>query len=156
MEKGLKTLQTTARTAHRKAAAGAIGLYDEQGIPDHHSDSGIGLGSGSDAEMEVDDGAGPSTKASSWHAHAETQQTHHHHQDHVRSRSLPQLLPLYQPPPPPVAAYRRAFDGPMTTSPATMTFTRPTVSQRYSPEAPNGRGGLSIQSMLSPAEPQCA
>lgn len=106
---------------------------------------------GSDAEMEVDE-AEPSRKPSSWHAHTAVQAAH---QEHVRSRSLPQLLPLYQPPPP-LAIQRRTFDGPMTTSPATMSFGRTTTFQRYSPEAQNGRGGLSLQSMLSPADPQCA
>lgn len=154
MEKGLKTLQTTARTAQRKAAASSGDSYSDQGTADHHSDSGIGLGS--DTEMEVgDDAPGPShTKnASSWHAHTGLQQQAY--QDHVRSRSLPQpILPLYQPPPPVTLSQRRNFDAPMTTSPASMSFGRPPTFGRYSPDSQNGRGGISIQSVLAPAEPQ--
>ena len=149
MEKGLKNLQATARTAQRREPGGTRDSFEDQGITDHHSDSGIGMGS--DAEMEVDEPA-PSSKPSSWHAHTCVQSTH---QEHVRSRSLPQPLPLYQPPPPISTTQRRAFDATMTTSPATMSYGRPVTYQRYSPEAQNGRGGLSIQSMLSPAEPQC-
>ena len=148
MEKGLKNLLSTARTAQRRGTTGTRDSFDDQGIPDHHSDSGIGMGS--DAEMEVDE-AEPAQKPSSWHAHTGAVSSH---QEHVRSRSLPQPLPLYKPPPP-VIAQRRTFDAPMTTSPATMSFGRTTTFHRYSPEAQNGRGGLSIQSMLSPAEPQC-
>ncbi|KAF2172920.1 hypothetical protein M409DRAFT_49430 [Zasmidium cellare ATCC 36951] len=142
MEKGLKTLQTAARTAHRKAAADSQS-FEDRGISDHNSDSGIGLGS--DTEMEVGDEAGPSTKASSWHAHPTVQQPHH---DHVRSRSLPQPLPLYQPPPPVIQ--RRTFEGSaMTTSPQDVSFQGSSASQRCSPESQNGRGGISIQSIVS-------
>ncbi|KAI6882622.1 hypothetical protein KC318_g15320, partial [Hortaea werneckii] len=65
MEKGLRTLQATARTAHRRASATNIqapkqdetglqqqaGPVSDRGISDHNSDSGIGLDA-SDAEME--------------------------------------------------------------------------------------------------------
>ncbi|KAI6913317.1 hypothetical protein KC318_g4501, partial [Hortaea werneckii] len=65
MEKGLRTLQATARTAHRRASATSIqapkqdkpdlqqqaGPVSDRGISDHNSDSGIGLDA-SDAEME--------------------------------------------------------------------------------------------------------
>lgn len=160
MEKGLKTILSTARTAHKRnnsASQSDLGGDDQEGITDHHSDSGIGLGS--DAEMELDEPR-PSSRphAATWTAaHAETRQRLH--SDHIRSRSLPHPLPaplpLYQPPPPIVTAQRRPvdFDAPMTTSPATMSFVRHTATQRYSPEN-NGRGGISIQSVLSPA-PQC-
>lgn len=153
MEKGLKTLQATARTAQRRATAGSGDSYDEQGITDHYSDSGVGLGS--DAEMEVDDEAGPSNTSSSWHAApAKPQQMHPDH--HLRSLSAPQPLPLelplYRPPPPPLnTSQRRTFDAPMTTSPATMSYGQPTPFQRYSPEAQPSRVGISIQSVLSPA-----
>lgn len=160
MEKGLKTLHQKDRDAQRKGGARLTGSFDDQAvIPDHEGDpglidSGIHLGSGSEGEMEVDDDpARPSSKSSSWHAHTGSNPTH---QDHVRSRSLPQPLPLYQPPPAPVAAPRRAFDAPMTTSPATLSFTRSTAYHRYSPEARNGRRGLSVQSILSPIEPGLA
>lgn len=154
MEKGLKTLLSTARTAHKRNSASQNGSYDDQGT-DHLSDSGIGF---SDAEMEVDDVA-PSGKHATWPIHAETAQ--HWHHEHVRSRSLPQALPslrplpLYQPPPPlpMLNTQRRAYDleAPMTTSPATMSFIRHTASHRHSPDSQNGRGGMSIQSVLSPA-----
>jgi hypothetical protein len=154
MEKGLKTLLATARTAHKRNNSGSHnGSTDEQGT-DHHSDSGIGLGS--DAEMEVDE-AGPTGKYPTWPSHAESAQQPH--QDHIRSRSLPQPLPplpLYRPPPPPLNTQPRVYDleAPMTTSPATMSYVRHSASQRNSPESQNGRGGISIQSVLSPA-PQC-
>ena len=161
MEKGLKTLSATARTARRKSTASQCGMHsgmqsatqsvfdDHQGIPDHHSDSGIGLGS--DAEMDIDDepGTEPTAQASSWHEHTGSHRLQHHQDHHNRSRSLPQPLPLYRPPPPVIASSRR-FDTPMTTSPATMSFGRPHAYQRYSPEAQNGRGGISIQAVLSP------
>ena len=156
MEKGFKTLQTLARTAQRRAVPDISTSYHGQGIPDPEDDSGISLGSFAEMEVDQEHGSHQSTeKASSWHAGSSTQQTHH--QDHVRSRSLPQLLPLYQPPAPPINAWRRAFDGPMTTSPATtspatLSFSRPTQFSRYSPD--NGRGGISIPSVLSPADPQ--
>ncbi|KAK4547031.1 hypothetical protein LTR36_001252 [Oleoguttula mirabilis] len=154
MEKGLKTLQSTARIAQRRAsAAQSQQSFEERGISDHNSDSGIGLGS--DTEMEVGHDPGH-TKSASWHAHPDVQQQQPPQSDHVRSRSLPQPLPLYQPPPP-ITQMRRPFDGvEMTASPQTMTFGRPTTGfERYSPDS-NGRGGVSIQSMLSPAEPQQA
>ncbi|KAK5123318.1 hypothetical protein LTR85_002749 [Meristemomyces frigidus] len=150
MEKGLKTLQSTARTAQRRASvAQSQQSFEERGISDHNSDSGIGLGS--DTEMEVGHDPGH-TKSASWHAHSDVQQQTQ--PDHVRSRSLPQPLPLYQPPPP-ITQIRRAFDSTeMTASPQTMTFGRPSTSfGRYSPDS-NGRGGISIQSVLSPADPQ--
>lgn len=140
MEKGLKTLQTAARTAHRKAAAESQN-FDERGISDHNSDSGIGLGS--DVEMEVGDEAGSSSKAPTWHAHQKQQQQRPCPQDHTRSRSLPQPLPLYQPPAP-------LRHNTMTTSPDDMTFTRrDSGSQRWSPDSQNGRGGISISSIVS-------
>ncbi|KAK5171707.1 uncharacterized protein LTR77_003343 [Saxophila tyrrhenica] len=158
MEKGLKTLLSTARTAHKRNSPSQSGSVDERGT-DHHSDSGIGF---SDAEMEVDDAATMSRKHATWPAEAETihQQPH---PDHVRSRSLPQALPslrplpLYVPPPPPISTQRKAydFDAPKTTSPATMSFVRHASTQRQSPESQKGRGGMSIQSVLS-TEPQCA
>jgi hypothetical protein len=165
MEKGLKTILSTARTAHKRNSASQSDLVDDhEGISDRYSDSGIGLGS--DAEMDIDDPE-PSMPLSRKHAsswtgpYAEPKQRIQHQSEHIRSRSLPQplpaqSLPLYRPPPPIVTAQsRRAedFEGPMTTSPATMSFVRHTATQRYSPEN-NGRGGISIESVLSPA-PQC-
>lgn len=153
MEKGLKNLQAAARRGQRKATTEVQdGSFDDQGITaDRNSDSGIGFGS--DAEMEVDDQVGQSRRtSSSWHAPANTQPAQC--QEHTRSRSLPQPLPLYQPPPPLNTYQRRTFDAPMTTSPAVMAYPgRPTEFQRYSPDFQNGRGGISIQSMLSPADP---
>lgn len=153
MEKGLKTLQSTARTAQGRSSDCQTKSFEERGNTDH-SDSGVYLGS--DTEMEVGEAAvAPSqhAKSASWHAHGAQQ---HPTNDHVRSRSVPQPLPLYRPPPP-IARTKRAFDSvEMTNSPDEMSFTRPTTSfSRYSPDS-NGRGGISIQSVLSPAEPEDA
>lgn len=166
MEKGLKNLQSAARTGHRRGPTEALpsietvtdrhstvarGSFDGQGTTaDGNSDSGIGFCS--DAEMDVDGGGSHSRRtSSSWHISSTTQLLQH--QEHNRSRSLPQPLPLYKPPPPLNTHQRRTFDAPMTTSPAVMSYPgRPTEFQRYSPDFQNGRGGLSIQSMLSPAD----
>ena len=155
MEKGVKTLQSTARTAHRRASASQGQATDERGILDHNSDSGIGLGS--DAEMDVDDVTAPGhVKSSSWHASSSAYQQQLQ-SDHVRSHSLPQPLPLYQPPPP-VTRLRQTVEGAeVTISPRTFTFgsSRPATASgfsRYSPDS-NGRGGISIQSVLAPTEP---
>ena len=175
MGMGLKQLQATARTADRKEAAGASFAFDpmdSQGIPDHHSDSGIGFGS--DAEMEAVDvlaAASSPGKSSSWHAHPH----HHHHpssntiarqgsapaaasyQEHSRSRSLPQPLPLYQPPPPITTTHhhqRGTYNASVTTSPESTSFGQRVPYTRYSPGAQNGRGGISIQSVLAPDEGQ--
>jgi len=173
MEKGLKSLQSAARTATRRGSAvQSQPSFEGRGTSDYNSDSGIGLGANSDAEMEAGDrhtlaltGASftntavQHTKSASWHA-PETQRQHSRHaslpmSDQVRARSLPQPLPLYQPPPPIVSA-RRTFDGEMTASPDDVVFPgRPASFSRYSPDS-NGRGGISIQSMLSPAEPPYA
>ncbi|KAF7197110.1 hypothetical protein HII31_01535 [Pseudocercospora fuligena] len=140
MEKGLKTLQSAARTAHRKAVADEQPMEDRGGISDHNSDSGIGFGS--DAEMEVGEAVPSGKTSTSWHGHS-PQQTY---QEHVRSRSLPHPLPLYQPPPP----IRRTFEGaPVVTSPQDAAFRARSQSQRCSPESQNGRGGISIESVLS-------
>ena len=155
MEKGLKNLQGAARTRERRAptesSVDAVDTtMDYQGITDRNSDSGIGFGS--DAEMDVDGANHSRRTSSSWHAASTSQNLQH--QEHIRSRSLPQLLPLYQPPPPLNTQYKRVFDRPVTTSPATTSYPgRPAEFQRYSPDFQNGRGGLSIQSMLSPADP---
>jgi hypothetical protein len=175
MEKGLKTLQSTARTAQRRASAMSQGLHrsfeDQGGISDHNSDSGIGLASDTEMEVGTDQPAGH-FKSASWHAHtgAPQQQYNRHpeHQlppvsssslehEHVRSRSLPQPLPLYQPPLGPQRP-RRTFEGErITESPQTMTFGQHAVAgySRYSPDFA-GRSGMSIQSVLSPAKPQHA
>jgi hypothetical protein len=154
---GLKQLQTTARTADRKEAADSSYAYDQhsQGISDHHSDSGIGLGS--DAELEVVEGTASPSKSASWHAQPQRQvsTTSASYQEHVRSRSLPQPLPLYQPPPPITTSrsYQRGtYNASMTTTPESTSFGQQIPYQRYSPGAQNGRGGISIQSVLAPAE----
>lgn len=152
MEKGLKTLQATARTAERRHTGSSRNSFEEQGTKDHaRSDSAVLMGS--EAEMDLDEPTAPNKLHSSWHASSGAQQTH---QDHVRSRSLPQPLPplqLYRPPPP-IVTHVQTFDTTMTTSPATMSYVRSTSSQRCSPDSQNGRGGISIQSVLSPPE-QC-
>lgn len=152
MGMGLKQLQATARTADRKEAAGSSFAFDSQGIPDHHSDSGIGLGS--DAEMEIVDEAASPGKSASWYAATKERQSPASYQEHARSRSLPQPLPLYQPPPPITTYQRSAYNTPMTTSPESTSFGQQVPYQRYSPGAQNGRGGISIQSVLASAEPE--
>ena len=104
MEKGLKTLQTTARTAHRKASVASQSQplnLEDRGISDHNSDSGIVLCSGSEAEMDVDEAVQPVKHgaSTSWSGNSVSQQLQH---EHMRSRSLPipHNLPLYKPPPP--------------------------------------------------------
>lgn len=152
MEKGLKTLMATARTSHKRNSGCQNGPVDDQGT-DRRSDSGICF---SDTEMELDDG-NQTRKPATWSTQAET--TQYSHYDHVRSRSLPQSLPslrplpMYVPPPPPLNTQRRVYDSdfPMTTSPATMSFVRHSSSQRQSPESQHSRGGISINSVLSPA-----
>ena len=115
-------------------------------MTDNTSDSGIGM---EDTEMEVGepDAGSSHVKSSSWAAtYNRPQQTLRH--DHSRSQSLPQPLPLYRPPPP----IKRTFEVPMTTSPQTISFGGPTSFGRYSPDASTQRG-ISIQAVLSPAEP---
>ncbi|KAI7469651.1 hypothetical protein KC357_g6414 [Hortaea werneckii] len=152
LEKGLKTLQATARTAHRRASATSIqapkqdepgfqrqaGPVSDRGISDHNSDSGIGLDA-SDAEMEQQ---------------VEDFQPEHH----VRPRSLPQPLPLYQPPPPiSVTKEQKArhpevhedvVDNLQMTSSFHTASRHPARHDRYSPDS-NARGSFSIQSVLS-------
>ncbi|KAI7277343.1 hypothetical protein KC345_g6675 [Hortaea werneckii] len=152
MEKGLKTLQATARTAHRRASATSIqapkqhepgfgqqaGPVSDRGISDHNSDSGIGLDA-SDAEMEQ-------------------QVEDFHPEHHVRPRSLPQPLPLYQPPPPISVpkeqktrrpeVHSAAVDNPQMMSSHHTASRHPARHGKYSPDS-NARGGFSIQSVLS-------
>ncbi|RMY54040.1 hypothetical protein D0865_04942 [Hortaea werneckii] len=147
MEKGLRTLQATARTAHRRASATSIqapkqdelglqrqtGPVSDRGISDHNSDSGIGLDA-SDAEMEQ-------------------QVEDFHSEHHARPRSLPQPLPLYQPPPPITIPREQktrcpevhAVDNPQMIS---SSHRHPTRHERYPPDS-NARGVFSIQSVLS-------
>lgn len=167
-------LQATARTAHRRASATSIqaskqdepgaqqqaGPVSDRGISDHNSDSGIGLDA-SDAEMEVGQIASPLTwhaKSSSWHAHQSAQQQveDFNPEHHERPRSLPQPLPLYQPPPPITVPREQktqcpevhAVDNPQTTSSSHTATRHPARHERYSPDS-NARGGFSIQSVLS-------
>jgi len=159
MEKGLKNLQATARASVKKVTTEMNDVaFDEQGTTtDRNSDSGISIGSG--AEMEVDERAnGPSMhrKFSSWQGSNAMPVLPS--QEHSRTRSLPQplsqLLPLYRPPPPLKTDQLRTSLGPMSANSAMMTYPRrPADFQRYSPDSQNSRGGVSIQSILSPAEP---
>lgn len=164
MEKGLKTLQITARTASRKAAADQNQAFcEDRGISDHNSDSGIVLCSGSEPDMEVEESVPPSRHgaSASWSA-AYNRQHHHLNQEHIRSRSLPlplPQLPQYQPPPPRTSKLDRqgmARPGAIAKEEAATHFgaanlQRPAFSiQRYSPET---QQRISIQSVLSPTEP---
>lgn len=170
MEKGLKTLQTTARTAQRKASADQRQAYcEDRGILDHNSDSGIVLCSGSEPDMEVDERPPSSSRhgaSASWSEsygrQPQNQQHQHLQQEHIRSRSLPLPLPQYQPPPPRTAAKPQghALVGAPAAAPAATThrerysFEQPShPTQRYSPETQHR---FSIQSVLSPEEPQDA
>lgn len=137
MEKGLKTMQTAARTAHRKAAADSQS-FDDRGISDHNSDSGIGLGS--DTEIEVGSHALALDRHLSKRAHSMRQQQFT--ESHVRSHSLPQL-PLYQPPPPPTQ--RSLKDMHTSTSPRDLSFRG--EPRDCSPGTLNGR--ISIHSIVS-------
>jgi len=160
MEKGLKTIQSTARTAQRKASVASQSqplAPEDRGISDHNSDSGIVLCSGSEAEMDVDDTA-PSAKHSASASWSESSANQHLQHEHIRSRSLPvpHNLPLYKPPPP--RAARVAQPGvldraPLSAGPATVSLDSDVhqTQQRYSPGA--HQRGISIQSVLAPAEP---
>lgn len=158
MEKGLKTLQSTARTAHRRASASYSGSFEEAGSgnSDHNSDSGIGLGS--DAEMEAGDDAGSSKmattmSASTWAAqHARPQHSQQTYTDHARSQSLPLALPMYRPPPP-VTQQRRTTDAPpppRPLHPGYSTTDYRSVPQQCTTRVP--QRGISIQSVLAPTE----
>ncbi|KAK4552197.1 hypothetical protein LTR86_010551 [Recurvomyces mirabilis] len=144
--------KSTARTAQRRSSA------TDRGTSENNSDSGVYLGA---SDNEMDTGlAGTTTaqhtKSSSWHANDAHQQLNMAN-EHVRSRSLPQLLPLYQPPPPVSRPKRTIENGiEMTTSPEDAVFPRTTTRfSRYSPDS-NGRGGISIESVLSPLDPLTA
>ncbi|TKA32346.1 hypothetical protein B0A50_01452 [Salinomyces thailandicus] len=121
MEKGIKALQATARSALRRATATSqhqahhgqapyqpsAACFSDRGVSDHNSDSGIGL-EASDAEWEV---GAPHHEPTLWHAKSAswgaytTAQQHQQHQQkqtqagrlqkeqYTRSRSLPQPLP---------------------------------------------------------------
>ncbi|KAF2721814.1 hypothetical protein K431DRAFT_223262 [Polychaeton citri CBS 116435] len=160
MEKGLKTLQTVSRQAQRKASANSHAEH-ESGISDHNSDSGIGLGS--DAEMDVQgESAGPSRRPSynglarvEPHSNLSPRQRPIYEQ-HSRSHSLPQPLPLYQPPPPVPRHQRRPIDGlgsGVHFHNISLNGHQPPSVQRCSPESQGGRSAVSIQSMLAPLEP---
>jgi hypothetical protein len=163
MEKGIKTLQTTARTAQRKASADQNQAFcEDRGISDHNSDSGVVLCSGSEPDVEVDESetAPPSRHghgaSASW-SESYSRQQERLHQEHMRSRSLPLPLPQYQPPAPRAPkAYGHEVTGPVyATNLGAISYDRPTYtshepSQRYSPET---QQRLSIQSVLIPEEP---
>ncbi|KAK4995718.1 hypothetical protein LTR66_004532 [Elasticomyces elasticus] len=176
MEKGLKTLLNTGRAAQKKANNAAMATNidttagaQDRGMEEHEGDSGIGC---SDAEMEAgDELGGPSSAATSFsHATASSltptslfqPQQAPPPQPAAQRRVAPPPLPLYQPP----AIYQtQTGAGPLhrrRTSHASLLpresdlFALPggefARQQRYSPEGQSGRGGPSIQSLLSPAE----
>jgi hypothetical protein len=166
MEKGLKLLQSTARTAQRKASADHQ-ANEDQGISDHNSDSGIVLCSGSEPDLEATDERSDSVPASgpvssrhgasaSW-SESYSRQQHRLHQEHLRSRSLPLPLPQYQPPLP-VSRAGKVHGGagggravPSASNLGAISFGNPAYAmQRYSPET---QQRLSIQAVLSPEEP---
>jgi hypothetical protein len=176
MEKGLKLLQSTARTAQRKASADhqaqafcdvGADANEDRGISDHNSDSGIVLCSGSEPDLEATDERSDSVPASgpvssrhgasaSW-SESYSRQQHRLHQEHLRSRSLPLPLPQYQPPLP-VSRAGKVHGGagggravPSASNLGAISFGNPAYAmQRYSPET---QQRLSIQAVLSPEEP---
>jgi hypothetical protein len=179
MEKGLKLLQSTARTAQRKASAdhqaqafcGAGDAGEDRGISDHNSDSGIVLCSGSEPDIEATDERSDSVPASgpvssrhgasaSW-SESYSRQQHRLHQEHLRSRSLPLPLPQYQPPLP-ISRAGKVHGGaggggravPSASNLGAISYGNPNYAmQRYSPET---QQRLSIQAVLSPEEPSDA
>jgi len=167
MEKGVKLLQTTARTAQRKASAdhhAQAYCVEDRGISDHNSDSGIVLCSGSEPDMEATDEIGDiaPVSASSRHgpsaswSESYSRQQERLQQEHMRSRSLPLPLPQYQPPLPVSRAGKAYGEGATARAPAASNMGAISYGgsayalQRYSPET---QQRLSIQSVLSPEEP---
>jgi hypothetical protein len=172
MEKGLKLLQSTARTAQRKASAdhqaqafcNVVGdANEDRGISDHNRDSGIVLCSGSEPDLEATDERSDSMPASgpvssrhgasaSW-SESYSRQQHRLHQEHLRSRSLPLPLPQYQPPLPVSRAGKVHGDGravPSASNLGAISYGNSAYAmQRYSPET---QQRLSIQAVLSPEE----
>jgi hypothetical protein len=168
MEKGLKLLQSTARTAQRKASADhqaqafcdvGADANEDQGISDHNSDSGIVLCSGSERSDSVPASGPVSSRhgaSASW-SESYSRQQHRLHQEHLRSRSLPLPLPQYQPPLP-VSRAGKVHGGagggravPSASNLGAISFGNPAYAmQRYSPET---QQRLSIQAVLSPEEP---
>jgi hypothetical protein len=167
MEKGVKLLQTTARTAQRKASAdhhAQAYCVEDRGISDHNSDSGIVLCSDSEPDMEATDEIGDIAPApmssrhgasASW-SESYSRQQERLHQEHLRSRSLPLPLPQYQPPMPVSRAGKVHGEGAAARAPAASNLgaisygSSAYALQRYSPET---QQRLSIQSVLSPEEP---
>lgn len=126
MEKGVKLLQTTARTAQRKASAdhhAQAYCVEDRGISDHNSDSGIVLCSGSEPDMEATDEIGDIAPVSASSRHGASaswsesycRQQERLHQEHMRSRSLPLPLPQYQPPLPISRAGKAHGEGAVST-----------------------------------------
>ena len=168
MEKGLKVLQSTARTAQRKASADhqaqAFCVVEDRGISDHNSDSGIVLCSGSEPDIEATDERNDSVSAApvssrhgasaSW-SESYSRQQQRLHQEHLRSRSLPLPLPQYQPPPQASRAGKAYGNAVHTASNlGAISFGNPAYAMnRYSPET---QQRLSIQAVLSPEEPSDA
>ena len=166
MEKGVKLLQTTARTAQRKASAdhhAQAYCVEDRGISDHNSDSGIVLCSGSEPDMEATDEISDSIPATvsrhgasaSW-SESYNRQQERLHQEHLRSRSLPLPLPQYQPPLPVSRAGKTHGEATVARPPATSNLgaisnaSSAYALQRYSPET---QQRLSIQAVLSPEQP---
>nr|POE77667.1 hypothetical protein CFP56_09314 [Quercus suber] len=172
MEKGLKTLQATTRMAARKASVSQSQYSNpSRGITPQNSDSGVGTSS--DAEMEAIETLGH-FKSASWdsqlsHTADPLSQSSMQNAEHLRARSLPQPLPLYQPPAPlsssaampSQSSHHRADNVNMRAMPGGVQYSahRPPMSrtasthQRYSPSRTSGRvsAGISIQSVLAPA-----
>jgi hypothetical protein len=166
MEKGVKLLQSTARTAQRKASAdhhAQAYCGEDRGISDHNSDSGIVLCSGSEPDMEATDEIGDTIPtamsrhgaSASW-SESYNRQQERLHQEHLRSRSLPLPLPQYQPPPPVSRAGRTHGEATVAKLPAASNLgaisnaSSAYALQRYSPET---QQRLSIQAVLSPEQP---
>lgn len=157
MEKGLKTLHSTARTAHRRASASYQGSFaGSAGNSDHHSDSGIGLGS--DVEVEAGDESRPSDILSEpvvgiWPATYERSQhqTRYPPSDHSRSRSLSYTLPLYKPPPLPTFQRRQSQERAQATERELQSHVYRPTTHAPTPAIHSQHRVMGIQSMLAPA-----
>ena len=132
MEKGLKTLQTSARTARRREGqANTVhggSDYDEDFLPsftrehpsshanseDGFADSAMGLDDrGSFHERSLDDPFAPNLFHSSPHSRPQQRQHQSHHQHHRQST---QPSPIARTPPPSFAPAHRTFSTSSTIS----------------------------------------
>jgi hypothetical protein len=150
MEKGLKPLQAAARRARRGGSINSQ-AFEESGNSDHASDSGIGLGSDTEREVGIDTAHYYTQSSSQQHAHDMPQSVSRSVSDHGRSHSMSSVsrLPIYEPPPL-VSLPPRNYEAARSTAlHPYVGYSAPTTYRRLSPDSQNGRGGFSIQAVLS-------